>query len=291
MDVDSVDDLTAVEEILPHFIIGFAYYSEGDYSKSNHYFNQIKLHYQALESSRYGSNLSHLLLYNRVYNKAVNFIKVIDKTANWQAYRNEEVGFEFQYPKGEKTTFTNKNVDFDINLYILVKKMPKVIDEPMRFSRDYLLEERNALINNDDLFFSNLKYFNFPTVIKNNFGILGTKYMILAQIEVCDIQFVREANIYIDDYYINLRWYCKNIDEIVDNNLNYFIPGEVGCNDNNKMWDFENNGIENFYNDSVIGKTDFVSQKWFNDFETILSTFKFIEKDKMKILSPQKGEV
>lgn len=47
------------------------------------------------------------------------------------------------------------------------------------------------------------------------------------------------------------------------------------------MWRFEDqdDGAVRFYNDLVAGKTDSISQKWFNDFDQILSTFKFMEKD------------
>lgn len=41
-----VDDILAVDEILPYFLAGFAYYKEGDYSKADYYFKQVKIHRQ-----------------------------------------------------------------------------------------------------------------------------------------------------------------------------------------------------------------------------------------------------
>ena len=203
-----------------------------------------------------------------------------DETADWKIYRNEEVGFEFEYPEDVllKTDFTNENVNSESNLYISVRKMSEVIDEPMSFTKERLLKERNALINSDSSY-SYLSSNVFYDAIINNFGILGAKYTTFRELEVCNIQFTREANIYVGDYYIYLRWYYENVDEIVYNNLDYFVSGGVNCNDDYKMWNLED-GTENFYNDLLAGKTDSISQRWFNDFEAVLSTIKSIEIDK-----------
>lgn len=47
VNLTDVDDILAVDNILPYFITGFVYYIEGDYSKADDYFRQVKLHRQA----------------------------------------------------------------------------------------------------------------------------------------------------------------------------------------------------------------------------------------------------
>jgi hypothetical protein len=120
INLTSVDDLTATEQILPYFIAGFVYYSENDYPKADYYYGQIKLHRAELEKYGYG-NEPYLELYNRICSKAkVEEVKISeqDKTTDWKAHISEEA--EFLDIDEEITadwkTYTNKNYNYQLKI-------------------------------------------------------------------------------------------------------------------------------------------------------------------------------
>lgn len=202
---------------------------------------------------------------------------IISETADWQVYKNDQYGFEFKYPKNVSLGIVSSQMTNwpEADLYILAEKIVDIKDMPFGFDKENILKDREAIKNNDlSTPFFGMKDFSLEPI--SNPGIIGKKYTILRVLEVCNVQFTREANIYKDDYFINLKWEYKNKDEIIKNNSDYFMPGRVNCNDDFKIW--KEDGAETFYRDLVARKTDDISQKWFNNFETIISTFKFIDK-------------
>ncbi len=198
-------------------------------------------------------------------------IDLLEKIADWETYENEELGFEFKYPKdsilAENPKFYKSNA-----LHIYINDISE-INMPMGFNTDNLLKDRSALENNDPTV-------NFGFAIADSYEIiddpeiLGKKFTILRQLEVCNVQFTREALIYKDNYLIRLHWQYDNINEIINNNSDYFTTNSASCG-NSKVWKDKNN----FYKDLVSSKTGAISQKWFNDFDQIISTFKFTDTD------------
>ncbi|MFZ2970751.1 MAG: hypothetical protein WA063_06395 [Minisyncoccia bacterium] len=167
-----------------------------------------------------------------------------------------------------------------------LKKISDIEDMPLGFTKENIFKDREA-IKNKDLSIQFNGGISSSYLPINNSDIIGKgkKYTTLAVIEAANIQFTRDANIYINDSFIHLRWKSNNKNEIINNNPDYFACHgsitKIDCDTGFKIWRFEDkkDGTVKFYNDLVAGKTDLISQKWFNDFDKILSTFKFTEKN------------
>jgi hypothetical protein len=91
---------------------------------------------------------------NKIEKEEIKDEKTIqDETADWETYRNEEYGFEFQYPKGWGEIWENKYKD----KYLVAIKFIKTNDVPT----DAEISPADALNEND---------FNFRdcnTILKN----------------------------------------------------------------------------------------------------------------------------
>lgn len=77
INLTNVDDILAVDQVLPYFIVGFAYYTEKDYPKAEHFFRQVKLHRQA-EIKQWGESYFLEVAgppYEKIYNSTFKFIK------------------------------------------------------------------------------------------------------------------------------------------------------------------------------------------------------------------------
>ena len=206
-----------------------------------------------------------------VENNKQEDIDFLEKIADWETYKNEELGFEFKYPKD--TVLAENPKFYKPGAFHVYTNDIFEINIPMGFETDNLLKDKSALENNDPTV-------NFGFAIADSYEIiddpeiLGKKFTILRQLEVCNVQFTREALIYKDNHLIRLHWQYDNINEIINNNSDYFTTNSASCG-NSKVWKDENN----FYKDLVSSKTDAISQKWFNDFNQIISTFKFTNTD------------
>ncbi len=206
--------------------------------------------------------------------KALNYQKSENQISDWKTYRNEEYGFEFKYPKNNSIVEVTSHSDWsetDGDLLVWVEKIVDIAPWPGGYSKKELIEERMALENND----SNID----ESSVVNILGAFAIKNTDFTGVETCYVQFTRRVNIYKNDYLISLWLVYDKKDEIINNNPKYFTVDKVGCGDS-IIWKFDEEAPDKFYDDLVLGRTDTVSQKWFNDFDKILSTFKFIEKDK-----------
>ena len=198
-----------------------------------------------------------------------------DETVDWKTYCNEEYGFEMKYPENVLVNDGDNKSD-KVNLHILTEKIDNLGDLQFGgFDRESALEDRDAIEKGDPSAHFNwgmadsYKIINIP-------GALSKEFVILQEFEVCNVQFTKKVFIYKNDYRIRLIWQLsgEEVKKIIENNPDYFVLDAVNCG-NYKIW----KDSKGFYENLMAGKTDSVSQKWISDFDQILSTFKFIEKD------------
>ncbi len=187
----------------------------------------------------------------------------LDSTVNWKTYTDAKVGFTFKYPEGASNGDAS-----GLNYHITVNDLNTMVDMPLGYDKANALKDKKALSNGDPSTSfgwsvkNSLKMLNIPNALAKELTVLG-------QIDVCDVQFSREAIIYKDNYQIILSWWYGG-KKIIENNPSYFTEDIKNCG-SEKMW---KEGTT-FYTDLVAGITDSVSQNWFIDFDEIVKTLQF----------------
>jgi hypothetical protein len=196
----------------------------------------------------------------------------IDETADWKIYTDSKVGFTFKYPANANISGGDKK-DSGLTLRVSVSKLDSTSDDdaPLGYDSANFLKDRAALSKGDpSTSFGQAEPSSLKMLSITN--ALAKEYIIFRQLEVCDVQFNRQANIYKDDYLISLDW-TYNGSAIQNNNPSYFKIDSKNCGSYGMWKDYRV-----FYTDLVAGKTDSVSQNWFTSFDEIISTFKFTEQ-------------
>lgn len=187
-----------------------------------------------------------------------------DETADWKTYINSKYGFSFKYPEEAKEGSGN-----EISFNVRVNDLIYMQDMPLGYDKENLIKDRTALSKNDPSVSlgSPVKGSNKMISIV---GGLAKEETILRELEVCNVQLVKKAIIYKDNYQIDITWSYGSIANIEKNNPKYFTTDSSNCGQD-KVWKDETN----FYTDIVSGRTDSISQNWNHTFNQMISTFKF----------------
>jgi hypothetical protein len=92
------NDLTASAQVVPYFLVGVAYYEENDIERARYYFDQILQHEKAM-TDQYGVEALQIagLAHEQILDAVNGFL--VQDVSDWQTYRNEEFGYEVQYPE------------------------------------------------------------------------------------------------------------------------------------------------------------------------------------------------
>ncbi|MFA6486358.1 MAG: hypothetical protein WCT40_03260 [Candidatus Magasanikbacteria bacterium] len=192
-------------------------------------------------------------------------------TANWKTYTDSKVGFTFKYPT-DSSMNSEKGMQGRV-FNVTVNDLNTMEDAPLGYDRANALKDKAILaaspntsvagISFGQAVHDSLERLAIPNALAKGLTILG-------QIDVCDVQFDRQAIIYKDNYQIILSWMYAGSD-IENNNAHYFKTDSANCGLTTTNW----NDSGKFYTDLVAGKTDAVSQKWFTDFYAIVDSFRF----------------
>ena len=110
-------------------------------------------------------------------------------------------------------------------------------------------------------------------------GLYAKETLTLQQIEVCDVQFTLTLDVFDGkDTAVSIHYFIPDAQEamVIKNNPIYFTTDTKNCGSANgsepmKVWKDANT----FIIDLKAGKTDALTQDWYNDFSKIASTFKF----------------
>ena len=118
-------------------------------------------------------------------------------------------------------------------------------------------------------------------IVKLNQNIYADEFFISGRFVTDDVTFEKSLIFYLKNYFIYFKLNGPNKNIITDN-PKYFIDLEkefcTTCDELEiKMWDYENKAQKNFYKDLVSDKEMGSANQWFNTFDQILSTFKFLE--------------
>lgn len=201
-----------------------------------------------------------------------------DLTADWIKYNNKKNSFELKYPAN---AVINDSVSSqaakwpEADLYVYAEKINDIKSMPFGYDKANILKDKSALEANDVKGFIG----NSTNEIINIKGAIGKKYTMLSQADVCDVQFTREALIYKKDYLIRLKWVNRNVDEVVVQNPDYFTVDSKNCGKKNKAW----KDGSSFYDALISDKADVAIQKWFKDFDLIISTFNFSDSNEAAV--------
>lgn len=188
----------------------------------------------------------------------------LDSTVNWETYTDTKVGFTFKYPD----TASQKNT-LGLNFDVTVNDLDTMEDAPLGYDKTNALRDNEALANGDPStsFGSAMKYSLKKLSVKD---ALAKELTILSQIEICNVQFRRQAIIYKDNYQIILSWWYGGSNLLSANNPNYFTTDSKNCG-SEKIW----KDASGFYSDLMGGTTDSISQNWFISFDEIIKTIQF----------------
>jgi len=192
-----------------------------------------------------------------------------NSTTNWKTYTDSTVGFTFKYPTNAAEAGQSNKKDSGLVFSVTINNLDTMKDAPLGYDKANALKDKTALSKGDpstsfgQAVPSSLKMLSITNA-------LAKELTVLQQLEVCDVQFNRQAIIYKDNYQIILSWMYAGSD-IQKNNPSYFKTDSSNCGLTSTDWSDSNK----FYTDLVAGKTDSVSQNWFTNFDAIIKTLQF----------------
>jgi hypothetical protein len=100
--------------------------------------------------------------------------------------------------------------------------------------------------------------------------LVGKTYVVLGQLQVCDVKLVKTAVLYNGPYQIKISLAYKGIDYLRSANPDYFTSDSANCG-TGKTWKSQ----DDFYTALQGGKTDESTQDWLNTFKKIMSSYSY----------------
>jgi len=205
-----------------------------------------------------------------------------DPTEGWETYTNETFRFSLQYPQDVKLTDSFKYSEDEIILSVQNAPIDEITDFTFNYTKATALSDKISL--EKGIFGIHLQGLKeSEEVVKISDNIYAKVFTILQELEACNVQFIRKAIFYYKDNQIILTLSAPK-EKIISENKEYFSTNQANCGLSN-IWPINDDSPQRFYQALKGNKTSNLSQYWFNTFDQILSTFKFIDETFLKTYS------
>lgn len=198
-----------------------------------------------------------------------------DETADWETFIDKEAGYSFKYPDYVTVLSTDLGRNQGLLSIIISEAMAAGLSED---AKDLVLFVVKEKISSDSNSRSPIGYGNSFAVRDSKKTIkigdndkTGNISMILKTFEVCSVQFARRLIFSHNGYNVQLDLESFS-NKIITEMPEYFTINEKNCG-KSKIW----KAHSNFYNDLVVGKGQGDARLWYDTFDKILSTFRFLE--------------
>jgi hypothetical protein len=187
-----------------------------------------------------------------------------------KTYTDSKIGLSFQYPSGLVPNGSSAN---GRKLEVNISKIDDLDGPPARVATPELAREEMIALAKGDV--SQGPSSEAPgKLLKLTDGAIGATYMILRELDACDVQFTLQARIYRNDYQIIITLIDQDVATLETRNPKYFVV-DPNCNIDPgtayKSW----RSAEQFAKDIAAGNTDSESQKWYTMFEQLVSSLSF----------------
>jgi len=206
--------------------------------------------------------------YEKIYSQILSTFKFIEpkfvepiNTSSWKTFTNPEAKFTLKYPS---------NIVLGDNLSITSTKIDQLEDElPLQYGKQIALIDRQAL--NQGKYGENIDFAleQSKKVIKID-NKYAKSFMVLARYEVCDVVFERKLIFYNNNYQVIISL-VGDRGKIISSMPEYFTIDKVNCGEM-KIWDFDNQAIDNFYQALIEHKGSEIVQNWYDTFDDIVKT-------------------
>lgn len=195
-------------------------------------------------------------------------------SASWRTYTNDEYSFSFNLPSdvafNEKNNGSIYQQEKDLGLAYSVQRIQDINE-----NEPYYLDKKTALNDIEALKIGNVStqigltgYYKLIDFQEED--VYGKKGIAFQNVKSCDsLTLLYQAYIYTANYRIIITYSVSNMERIIEANRKYFTDYPECTTGALKL-----NSVD-FYNDLVAGKTDPISQKWFTDFDKIITSIKF----------------
>lgn len=191
-----------------------------------------------------------------------------DSMANWKIYTDSNSGFTIKYPSDYLFNSDVKQSDKS-RLSITSRLISEITDASMNFTKEVALKDEISLQNGNYGEHVDWPTSNSEKVVTLD-GVNAKTYLVLGRFDVCDVSPQRTAILYHNNYQINITLAApSNIARLAPD---YFRVEKAECGDV-PMWKADST----FYTDLVSQKAPISIQNWYNSFDQILSTFKFVD--------------
>lgn len=202
----------------------------------------------------------------------------VNPIADWKTYTDSKVGFTFKYPDSV-VLYSGENYDKNKEtvLSVVVDNINSLEDElPFNQGKMAALKDRELLEKGEYGLTLGVDFERSHEVKKLD-GINSKRSLSLAGLDVCTVYFNRTLYFYKGDYRILIS-YLGPKEIIIGDNPDYFLLENKECG-SFPIWNFSNNSFELFYTDLIKGSTSKSANNWYDSFDQILSTFKFIDQN------------
>ncbi|PLX27968.1 hypothetical protein C0583_01890 [Candidatus Parcubacteria bacterium] len=190
-----------------------------------------------------------------------------NETDMWPVYEDEKVGITLKYPLDVGMNSMN---EWPISLHVESTKIDN-LNGPMGFDQD--TARTNMLLLPTGEYGNSV---DFPLKeskkVREIDDTYAQEFMVLSRFDVCSVLFERSLYFFNNDYQI-LITLKADPGQIIKENLEYFQIDNMNCGDES-IWNFDKQA--EFYTQLVENKGSDFAQDWFNKFDKISNTIKFI---------------
>jgi hypothetical protein len=167
--------------------------------------------------------------------------------------------FSFKYDKNLTVASASEDKsDTSDKITVKVYDLTTMEDEPFGYDKKSLTSLRDDLLSGD--------------VKTAKTGLYAKDTIILAALEVCDVQFTRTLDIFKGNTLVSIRLSlgATSKAKIIAEDSSYFVIDEENCS-GEKRWE----DSKQYQEDLLADKTGTTSKKWLKNFNAILNSFAF----------------